>query len=399
MRARGKTYASVDAHVAWGDFGGYPAAYQAQEEGIRLRGLNLGRQDDGSVLVNALLIYGIDPFDADSIADGFARAEREAPRIIEYLKQELPGFENAYYGGVAEALYIRESRHLNAECQLSVNDVLDNRVTMNDIAAGGYPLDVQTLTPFDNGFVYGTPDIYGVQLCVSVPENVDNLWVVGKAAGYDPLAASSARVVPFGMAVAEAVGVAAALADARALTPRAFQQQDATIAALRRTLLERDAYLPTVNARTPVGPYDSPYYQDYRLLLSRGLAVGGYNNNPGLDQQMQTLSYVYLLSNVAQRFHNNHDAGPNLVSKYGAQTAPLTSDLALGITVDAACQLGVCVKRSWSALKAAQLAPENFPTDGLFNRGEMYALAARLATITPVAQQNTTGQPTQPVTD
>jgi FAD dependent oxidoreductase len=378
--------------VAWGHFGGYPAKYQALEEGIRLRGLNLGQQDDGTVLVNALLIYGINPYDAASTVDGFAKAEREAPRIIEYLKQELPGFENASYGGVADELYIRETRHLNAECTLTTDDVLDNRVTERAVAAGGYPLDVQTLTPYDNGYVYGTPDIYGVELCVNVPLEIENLWVVGRSAGYDAIAASSARVVPFGMVLAEAVGVAAAYGAQRETSPRALVNDTSVLYDIRATLEERGAYLPEIKERNPVGPFEHPYYHDYRLMLSRGLAVGGYNNEPLLDEHMKAISYVYLLSNVAQRFFDNGffdnaEIGPELVARYSDSTAPLTPDLALTITHDAACLAKVCVDKKWEALIANGLAPETFPPTHALTRGEMYALAARIAKLSPVLSQ------------
>jgi hypothetical protein len=379
VRSKGKDYAVVDTHVAWGHFGGYPAKYDAVEEGIRLRGLNLGQQDDGTVLVNALLIYGITPYDPASIADGFARAEREAPRIIEYLKQELPGFQNASYG--------RETRHLNAECTLTTDDILDNRVTEFAVAAGGYPLDVQTLTPYDDGYVYGTPEIYGVELCVNVPIGIDNLWVVGKSAGYDAIAASSARVVPFGMALAEAVGVAAAYGSQRDESPRVLIGDTQTLQDIRATLKERGAYLPEVEDRDPVGPYEHPYYRDYRLMLGRGLAVGGYNNEPRLDEEMKAISYVYLLSNVAQRFFNNGDIGKELVATYQNSGSPLSSALALTITQDAACRAGVCVDKTWEAIIESGLAPETFPPEEPLTRGEMYALAARIAKLSPVLTQ------------
>jgi hypothetical protein len=387
IRSKGKNYAVVDSHVAWGHFGGYPAKYEAVEEGIRLRGLNLGQQNDGTILVNALLIYGINPYDPASIADGFARAEREAPRIIEYLKRELPGFEKAHYGGVADKLYIRETRHLNAECTLTVDDVLDNRVTEFAVAAGGYPLDVQTLTPYDNGYVYGTPEIYGAELCVNVPLAIENLWVVGKAAGYDAIAASSARVVPFGMALAEAVGVAAAYGSQREESPRTLVNDSAAVYDIRATLKERGSYLPEVKDRNPVGPFDHPYYQAYRLMLSRGLAVGGYNNEPHLDEEMKAINYVYLLSNVAQRFFHNKEIGKALVAAYPNSGSPLSPALALTITHDAACQTGLCVDKTWEALIANNLAPKNFPPPRALTRGEMYALAARLAELSPVLTQ------------
>ena len=392
VQAKGKSYANIDDHVAWGHFGGYPAQYKSVEEGIRLRGLNLGQQNDGSVLVNALLIYGIDPFDKNSIADGFARAQREAPRIIEYLKAELPGFENAYYGGVADKLYIRETRHLKAECTLTVDKVLDNHVSSHSIAAGGYPLDVQTLTPYDNGYVYGTPNMYGAELCMNVPLGLNNLWVVGKAAGYDPIAASSARVVPFGMVVAEAVGVAAQWASVNQLTPRQIVYHEASIQHIRSTLTNRGGYLPEVKTRHAAGPYTHPYYLDYRHMLSRGLALGGYENEPKLDESMKSLNYVYLLSNVFQRFLSNDEMGRVLVGRYPDDKSPLSSEIALTITHDAACEMGYCLEKSWAVLSAYGLAPQNFPAGDILTRGEMYALASRIAKLSTTLTENTPSQ-------
>ncbi len=379
IRARGNAYASVDEHVAWGHFGGYPARFEANEPGIRLRGLNMGRQADGRLLVNALLIHGIDPFDPSSVRDGWERAEREAPRIIEYLSRELPGFVNAYYAGAAEALYTRETRHLIARCILDVDDVMDNRVTGRAIAAGGYPLDVQVLTPQDNGYVYGTPVIYGAELCVTIPEGLDNVWVVGKAAGFDPIAHSSARVVPFGMVVAEAAGVAAAAAARNGVTPAAFEEDGANIDWLRQRLLQRGAYLPPVQDRAPLGPWQHPHYADYRLLLSRGLALGGYSNEPGLDDASTALSYVYMLSNVGRRFLDNDAFGPDLVANFRYSDESLTPEIAARVTAFAACRFDLCVEATWPMIRAAGLAPPAFAPESNLTRGQMYALAASFA--------------------
>lgn len=386
IRSRGGPgYASIDEYVAWGHFGGYPAAYEAQESGIRLRGLNLGRQEDGSVLVNALLIYGIDPFDPESMADGAARATREAPRIVAYLRHDLPGFENARYAGVAESLYIRESRHLSALCRLTVDEVLHNLVTEHDVAAGGYPLDVQTLTPSDNGYVFGVPEIYGVRLCVTVPRGVDGLWVVGKTAGYDPLAASSARVVPFGMALAEAVGIAAARSAERGLSPSEFVSDTSEILRLREGLELRGAYLPDVEQREPVGPYRHPHYGSYRTLSRWGLAVGGYANDPKLDEEMSAVGYLYLLSNIGKRILGDDSLGRHLLATFPDATGRLTADLALRMTAEALCERTsqACGKPSWAALREHGIAPADFPVEGVLTRGEMYALGARLAIVGP----------------
>jgi len=383
VRARGGGYAHVRDNVVWGPFGGYPAAYRPAGQGLRLRGLNLGRESDGTVLVNALLVYGADPLDAADLASAHARAAAEVPAIVRYLAAGIPGLEHAGAGAVAPHLYVRETRHLQARCILTANDVLDNAVTPLDVAAGGYPLDVQSLTPTDTGFVFGTPEVYGARLCMAVAPRPAPLWVVGIAAGFDPIAFASARVVPFGMAFGEAVGVAAARAARLGLDPAAVAADPAQVSAVRTTLQARGAYLPAVVPRTPVGPVASPYFDAFRLLLGKGLAVGGYDNDPHLDKPESQQAFLYLLSNVATRFFGDGDAGPTLVARYGALPKPLRASAALGIAYDAACLVGACpAEPTWEALRSAGVAPAGFAPDGPLDRGQAYALAAGVARLT-----------------
>ena len=370
VQARGGAYAQVNGNAVWGAFDGFPAAYQAKEKGVRLRGLNLGRQADGSVLINALLVYGVDPASPASVADGLRRARLEAPRIVRYLRRALPGFERATYGGVAERLYIREWRHFKTRCTLSVDDILDNVVRPDDVAAGNYPLDVQTLTPADNGYVYGVPEIYGARLCVALPKRPDNLWVVGKSAGYDPLAAASARVVPFGMALGEAVGIAAADAAQTGRSAAAYAKNSRAVARVREQLEARGAYLPVVKPRAPTGPVKHPYFEAYRTLRRKGLALGGYTNDPGLDETMPALGFLYLLSNVGTRFWHDDTLGAALLEQFSDLSGDLTPGLALKLTRAASCTLGACLSDLNKILRK---------TEPVLTRGEAYALAAKLA--------------------
>ncbi len=369
LRKRGPEFAQVNSSAAWGSFGGYPAAYEGHA-GVRLRGLNLGRQEDGSVLVNALLVHGINPFNQASVADGMKRARLEAPEIVRYLRA-LPGLERATYGGTAERLYIRESRHFATRCTLSVDDMLDNIVRDNDVAAGSYPLDVQALSPTNNGYVYGVPEVYGARLCVTLPEALDNLWIVGKTAGYDPLAASSARVVPFGMALAEAVGVASAQAAQAGLASLMYVDDANHTRRLRERLKTRGAYLPRVKVRVPSGPVFHPYFEAYRTLRRKGLGVGGYNNDPQLDAEMPALGFLYLLSNVGVRFWDDRALGTSLLKEFPELTGGLTPELARNLTYAAGSALGMYLDFA--------LTLDELESRDILTRGEAYALAAELA--------------------
>ena len=376
--ARGRDYAYVDERVAYGHFGGHPAAYRATDPDLRLRGLNLGRQDDGSVLVNALLIYGLDALDPASRDAGRARAAAEVERIVAWLASDLPGFGQARAGGVADALYVRQTRHLEAECRLSIDDVLDHVVTDQDVAAGGYPLDVQTLRPSDDGFVFGMPEVYGGRLCMLLPRGVEGLWVVGRSAGYDPLAHASARVVPFGMAMAEAAGVAAAWGAARGVAPREVATGAGAVEAVRTRLAARGAYLPTVRSRPPAGPADHPHYRAFRDMLRWGLAVGGYANDPALDAEVTPTSLLYLLANLGQRAMGAPDAGRRVIDRMGLPEGPLAPTQAAEIVAAflAAAEVPIALAAddgvAWSDLMAAGL---EVPDPGRpLRRGEAYAL-------------------------
>ncbi len=388
VRSRGRSYANVKDTVAWGHFGGVPAAYQPKRDGVRLRGLNLGLQDDGTVLINALLLYGLDPLDPRSLAAGRELGLTEGEEMVAYLREHIPGFSHARLVGAATTLYVRESRHLLADCVLSARDVFASRVTPFDVAAGGYPLDAQTYTPYDSGFVWGTPDIYGGRLCMMVTRQVENLWVVGRSAGYDPVAFSSARVVPFGMVMAEAAAVAAALALELGISGNEVANDSERIMEVRARLADRGALLPELRPRPGIGPVGHPHYDDFVVLVSRGLALGGYENEPRLDSAFSTIGFAYLLSNVATRFFFEDSLGDELIalaSRQGGLEEPLPAVAAAALLELAACELVSCPPSGdWGGLREAGLAPFPAPAESL-TRGQAYALAAALARLAPGA--------------
>jgi hypothetical protein len=262
---------------------------------------------------------------------------------------------------------------------LTVDDVLDHVVTDRDVAAGGYPLDVQTLRPSDDGFVFGLPDVYGARLCMTVPTGLDGVWVVGRSFGADPIAMSSARVVPFGMAVAEAVGVAAALAARTGRAPAAVADDGEAIATVRARLVARGAYLPPVAARTPAGPSTHPRYDDYRAMLRWGLALGGYANDPGLDVPVPYSALTYLLANVAQRAYGDEDGARRALARAGIDGADVSGDraaAAFGQFAREVAAVDLPLVPTWGDLEALGLGFED-PGRPL-RRGEVYAFGRLL---------------------
>jgi len=283
---------------AWG-FGPEMKNYQPSNPRVRMRGLNIGRQHDGSVLINALHIFNVDGLNEKEKAEGIALAEAELPRIIEFLRQNIPGFTNGYLSVVAPELYVRQTRHIQGEYTLTILDVVENRDFPDRIAHGSYPVDIQSTSPANHGFLISAPQKYSIPFRCLVPIKVDNLLVVGRSASFSSLAMGSARVIPIGMATGQAAGVASVYSLSKGITPRELAFSQEGISEVQRILIEQGAYLKPF---TISNPWDGHWWYAYvRALLPVGVISGGYKNNWRQDEVMPAKAFVNISWEVAQR--------------------------------------------------------------------------------------------------
>ena len=234
----------INESSAWGFgkwcYGNYDSIYY----NMKFRGPNIGLQDDGTVLINALQIFYVDPENEESIANAKKYGEIEAKNAFLHLQNRLKSFENAYFIDVADELYIREARHIQGEYTLEASDLLEGVNFPDKIAMGSYPLDIQSTDMNNNGYVVLAPDQYSIPYRCIVPKNIDNLFIVGKSASYSSVAAGSARVVPIGMVEGESAGAIAVYTISKNITPREVIGNDKYMTEIT-TLLKVQTYLHT----------------------------------------------------------------------------------------------------------------------------------------------------------
>lgn len=291
-----RTGAGAWGRSGWG-FGELVRGYVASDlSRYALRGLNLARQDDGTLLVNALLLFGLEGLDPWDLERKRQEAAGEVERVVAFLREKDPLlFGTARLAGVAPALYLRESRHLKALYRLRAEEVLLGQDFPDAVALGGYPLDGQAYFPGETPYLLGTPAPYGVPFRTLVPRELANLLVVSQAAGFDNVAAFSARVVPLQMALGEAAGVAVArlrLAPQVGLgrvplgSFQEFAASPGALQSLRQRLWERGARLSSKEkGRVEAGGVG---YREAVSLLRRGLFAGPYylKGSLGLSEPM-----------------------------------------------------------------------------------------------------------------
>lgn len=289
----------TDKMSAWG-FKDAKDYVSSNPERVGLRGLNIGRENDDTILINAMHIFGIDPLNPESIEEAFEIGQKEAPLITAYLKEKFPELKDLKLVGTAPELYVRETRHIQGEYRLTATDLLENRDQWDAIAYGSYAVDIQRLSNNDNGAIVMSPEQYGVPFRTIVPLKVDNLLVVGRAASFDTIPHGSARVIPLGMATAQAAGAAAKLSIDQNISFRELSKSKGNIEALRAMLVEQGMDL-TMNKIEPTEYSKHKAYKGLLAAVSMGVAFGGYDNSKfDLDLISNPTRFVRNMKGVSQ---------------------------------------------------------------------------------------------------
>jgi len=306
IRRSGRANTGISGNSANG-FVEEVADYETVDGNMRFRGPNLARQKNGNVTLNALIIYGVDPLDPDSYAEGMARGEREIPHLVKYMREHFAGFENAEYARHASRLYVRESRHILGEYRLAITDVLENRDHWDAVAYGGYPVDIHASSLTKPGNCMGDPAVYAVPFRCLVPLEIDQLLVTGRSASYDSLPHGSTRVIPLGMATGEACGTAVAYNVNNDMTFRQMTHDTAAIEWLRKQIAKQGGYIENYEPLR-YEFMDHWAYPGVVVLRELGQLWGGYNNNYKYDAVLDHRWALQNRINAIMRLANERTA-------------------------------------------------------------------------------------------
>lgn len=295
-----EVYTGADQFSAWG-YGKEMAQYKPSQENVRIRALNIGRQDSGHVLINAFQILGVNGLNPGELQTAWGVANEELPKITEFLRENLVGFKNVELVGTADEFYVRETRHLDAEYKLTVDDVLENRDFDDRIAFGSYPIDMQATVIDEGDLIIGKPDMYAVPFRSIVPKGFDNLLVAGRSTGYEALAHGSARTVPVGMTVGQAAGIASAYANKKNISFQSFIGESGLrhMKSIQSILNQNGANL------YPIPTYDNSImnhwaYDGVKFLRSFGLIAAGYDNEYRMNETITKAEFIDLVHRVNQ---------------------------------------------------------------------------------------------------
>lgn len=176
------------------------------------RPVKIYRTPKGKYKVNHFHVYNVDATNAKSLTDAHSAARHQVLDAFRILHDETPGFENAKIAAVASVFGVRESRHIEGDYKITVQDVAEGTKFDDRIAVYGFGMDVHNRNESEKGnFKIEIANRYYIPYSAMLPKKCNNLLVAGKTISCESQAVGGMRCMPAAMAMGQAAGIAAAI--------------------------------------------------------------------------------------------------------------------------------------------------------------------------------------------
>ncbi len=188
---------------------------------------------------NTTRVVKLNPTDPYDLSKAEEQAREQVYEMFRFLKTKVPGFEYATLLSTASHIGIRESRMIVGEYTLNDQDVLDCKKFNDGITACNYDIDIHNPEGTGTTIHHFAPNTYyTIPYRCLIPKNSKNLIVAGRCISATHQAQASCRVIPFAMALGQAAGVGAFVANKNNTTVK-----DADINEILTTLRKDGAFI------------------------------------------------------------------------------------------------------------------------------------------------------------
>lgn len=170
-------------------------------------------RNEGVLHFNTTRIVKLDPTDPFDVTKAEIEAREQVYEIYHFMKDNIPGFENARVLSTAIQIGIRESRKIEGEYTLTQEDLKSLARFDDAIAASNYDIDIHSPDGTGTSHYYFAPgDWYQIPYRCLVPKKLNNLLVAGRCISSTHEAQASYRIMPYCCELGQAAGVAASVA-------------------------------------------------------------------------------------------------------------------------------------------------------------------------------------------
>lgn len=175
-------------------------------------------------MVNATQVNGLNPLIAQDLGKAHALLRKQIHQVVNFLKNNVEGFENIKIKQSTEGVGIRESRRVVCEYVMCSEDLLNGK-RHDDVIVhkAAFCLDIHNPSGAGQSEQRGRPrncKPYDIPYRSILPIKTDNLLVAGRCISGTHRAHSSYRVMNICVNVGQSAGIAAALCVKEKVIPR-----------------------------------------------------------------------------------------------------------------------------------------------------------------------------------
>ena len=166
----------------------------------------------GVVATNMTRVAYVDGTDPVELTRAEVEGRKQAMEYVRFLRQRIPGYEQAYLINFSTQIGIRETRRVYGDYRLTREDVLSARHFPDAIAQCGAPIEDHHPGSDTRWEYLPTGATYDIPLRSLIPQAVANVLTAGRCLSATHDAHASVRSMGQCMAMGQAAGTAAALA-------------------------------------------------------------------------------------------------------------------------------------------------------------------------------------------
>jgi len=197
---------------------------------------------------NAGHIYDIDGTKYDSLTYGMVEGRKQLLEYRNYYKNYLSGYEKSEPIISASFLGVRETRRIEGDYILNLDDFLSRAVFKDEIGRYAYPVDIHSGKNTNAGYKeyekkfedlrYKKGESYGIPYRSLLVKDFDNILTAGRCISADRSMQASVRVMPGCFITGQAAGTAASLAAKNDTDTRSIDINE-----LQNILVENGAFI------------------------------------------------------------------------------------------------------------------------------------------------------------
>jgi glycine/D-amino acid oxidase-like deaminating enzyme len=190
----------------------------------------------GVMVTNMTRVAGVNATDPEALSQAEKEGRRQALEYMRFLRDKVPGYEQAELGGLSVNIGVRETRRIKGEYWMTKEDVLSARKFPDAIAQCGAPIEDHHAGGDTKWEYLPDGETVDIPLRALLPQQVEGLIVAGRCLSASHEAHASIRSIGQCLAMGQAAGLAAALATAG-------EVRGVNVSELRSRLLEFGAVL------------------------------------------------------------------------------------------------------------------------------------------------------------